>query len=52
MSSNDGHSHGDIDPHIWIDPMYAKEIAKTIKDTLVEHTPENDRTCMKKISGS
>jgi zinc transport system substrate-binding protein len=41
-ASADGHAHGDVDPHVWLDPIYAKELAETIKDTLVEHTPENE----------
>ncbi|CAM4237573.1 metal ABC transporter substrate-binding protein [Lederbergia lenta] len=35
-----GHNHGDIDPHIWIDPIYAKEMAKKILDSLSEQIPE------------
>jgi len=37
---HDGHHHGSVDPHIWIDPIYAKEMAKIIKDALVEAMPE------------
>jgi len=34
------HNHGDIDPHIWIDPIYSIDIAEQIKNTLTELLPE------------
>ncbi|WP_264738841.1 metal ABC transporter solute-binding protein, Zn/Mn family [Cytobacillus firmus] len=34
------HNHGDIDPHVWLDPLYSKELAESIKDALVEQMPE------------
>lgn len=37
---DDGHNHGTVDPHLWIDPLYAKEMAEHIKDTLIEKMPE------------
>lgn len=40
---DDGHNHGDIDPHIWIDPIYAKEMAKKILDTLSAQVPEQQK---------
>lgn len=40
-SSDDGHGHGDINPHVWLDPIYANEIALTIKNQLVEQMPEH-----------
>lgn len=33
------HEHGDIDPHVWLDPIYAKELAIAIKDELVTKLP-------------
>ncbi|WP_071393762.1 metal ABC transporter solute-binding protein, Zn/Mn family [Bacillus tuaregi] len=39
-----GHSHGDIDPHVWLDPIYSKELAQSIKNALVEKSPENEAT--------
>ncbi|MCM3707634.1 MULTISPECIES: metal ABC transporter substrate-binding protein [Cytobacillus] len=36
----DGHDHGDIDPHVWLDPLYSKELAEAIKDALVEQMPD------------
>lgn len=38
---DEGHAHGDIDPHVWLDPIYANELALTIKDQLVEQMPEH-----------
>ncbi|WP_338471998.1 zinc ABC transporter substrate-binding protein [Niallia sp. XMNu-256] len=37
-----GHSHGDVDPHIWIDPLYAKEMALSIKEALIAKLPEKE----------
>lgn len=37
---HDGHDHGDLDPHLWLDPMRAVKLAENIKDTLVELKPE------------
>ncbi len=36
----DEHHHGDIDPHIWIDPVYAKDLALSIKQALIDKMPE------------
>lgn len=41
---DDGHDHGSVDPHLWIDPLYAKEMAKHIKDSLIEKMPEQEST--------
>ncbi|QED49060.1 metal ABC transporter substrate-binding protein [Cytobacillus dafuensis] len=38
---DDGHNHGGIDPHVWIDPVYAKELAEAVKDALLEEMPEH-----------
>lgn len=37
---DDGHHHGDQDPHVWIDPYQAIVLAENIKTTLVELKPE------------
>ncbi|WP_244668243.1 metal ABC transporter substrate-binding protein [Bacillus sp. NTK074B] len=34
----DGHNH-DVNPHIWLDPVYSKEMAKNIADTLSKEMP-------------
>lgn len=36
-----GHSHGSHDPHIWLGPLQAKEIAQAIYQKLVELNPEH-----------
>ncbi|OLS35813.1 metal ABC transporter solute-binding protein, Zn/Mn family [Bacillus sp. MRMR6] len=36
------HSHGDINPHVWLDPIYSKEIAAEIKEALIKKMPENE----------
>lgn len=36
------HQHGDVDPHVWIDPLYAKELALAIKDELSELLPQHE----------
>jgi zinc transport system substrate-binding protein len=33
------HDHGDIDPHVWLDPIYAKDLAVAIKEELVKKLP-------------
>ncbi|QGX64996.1 zinc ABC transporter solute-binding protein [Bacillus sp. ms-22] len=38
---HDGHEHGDKDPHAWLDPVYAQQMAKNIKDTLVSLDPDH-----------
>ena len=37
------HKHGDVeslDPHIWMSPTYAKQMARTIRDVLSDNFPE------------
>lgn len=41
---HDGHNHGDIDPHVWIDPIHAKQLAKQILDALISEFPEQQET--------
>ncbi len=33
------HDHGGVDPHLWIDPVYAAQMAEIIKDELSEKMP-------------
>lgn len=40
--NEDGHNHGDINPHVWLDPIYSKELAGSIKDALIKQMPENE----------
>lgn len=37
---HEGHNHS-IDPHVWLDPIYAQELAAAIKDALIAKMPEN-----------
>lgn len=34
------HAHGDLDPHIWLDPLLVKKQAKTMIETLSKLDPE------------
>ncbi|QUG42462.1 zinc ABC transporter substrate-binding protein [Psychrobacillus sp. INOP01] len=42
--SHEGHDHGDIDPHIWMSPKISQSLALSIKDSLVEISPEQQET--------
>ncbi|WP_077623523.1 metal ABC transporter solute-binding protein, Zn/Mn family [Sediminibacillus massiliensis] len=37
-----GHVHGDVDPHVWLDPVRSIALAENIKDTLVSLQPEQE----------
>ncbi|MEW5570314.1 metal ABC transporter solute-binding protein, Zn/Mn family [Rossellomorea marisflavi] len=39
--NHDGHSHGEKDPHVWLDPIRSIKLAENIKDTLVELSPDH-----------
>ncbi|GAM16434.1 metal ABC transporter solute-binding protein, Zn/Mn family [Mesobacillus selenatarsenatis] len=43
-ADKDGHDHGDLDPHVWLDPIYANELALAIKEQLAEKMPEHKDT--------
>jgi zinc transport system substrate-binding protein len=32
--------HGDINPHVWLDPIYSKEMAAVIRDALIKQMPQ------------
>lgn len=36
----DEHSHGDVDPHVWLDPIYSISLAEEIKEQLVDRLPD------------
>lgn len=40
----DGHDHGGLDPHVWLDPMLMKTMAEAVKGELVEMDPANEDT--------
>lgn len=35
----DGHHHGNIDPHVWLSPVISQDLARSIKDALVQKDP-------------
>ncbi len=37
----DEHNHGDVDPHVWLDPIYSISLAEEIKEQLLEKLPNN-----------
>lgn len=37
---HDDHDHGEFDPHVWISPVLSIELVTTIKDSLIEASPE------------
>jgi len=37
--SDDGHGHGPLDPHIWLDPIRMKTVARTTATALSERVP-------------
>jgi len=39
--SEEGHEHGEFDPHVWLDPVLAKQQAESIKNALVKLDPNN-----------
>jgi zinc transport system substrate-binding protein len=36
--------HGDFNPHVWLDPVYSKEMAAVIRDSLIEKMPQKTET--------
>jgi zinc transport system substrate-binding protein len=40
VHEEDGHDHGGVNPHLWLDPIYSIEMAKSIKDELTKQMPE------------
>ncbi|MEQ6378086.1 zinc ABC transporter substrate-binding protein [Bacillaceae bacterium S4-13-56] len=40
-NEEDGHNHGEFDPHIWLDPIRAKELVEVLKEELVTLDPEH-----------
>lgn len=43
-ADEDGHDHGDFDPHVWLDPIYANDLAVAIKEQLAAQMPEHKDT--------
>ncbi|CDQ20462.1 metal ABC transporter solute-binding protein, Zn/Mn family [Halobacillus karajensis] len=40
---HEGHNHGEQDPHVWLDPMLAVQMAESIKGQLIELNPEHEQ---------
>ncbi|MGJ7912925.1 metal ABC transporter solute-binding protein, Zn/Mn family [Neobacillus sp. LXY-1] len=40
---SDEDHHGDVNPHVWLDPVYCKEMAGVIRDQLVKKMPEQKK---------
>lgn len=38
--SSGEHNHGDVNPHVWLDPIYSMDLAMAIKNSLVKEAPE------------
>lgn len=41
---NHDHEHGDIDPHVWLDPVLAIAMAENIKNALIDLLPDEKET--------
>lgn len=39
---DDGHGHGELDPHVWFDPVRMADAVDLIADALVEHVDDLD----------
>lgn len=39
--AHDGHDHGDMDPHVWMSPVLSDALAYSIKESLINISPEN-----------
>jgi zinc transport system substrate-binding protein len=40
----DGHDHGDVDPHFWLDPLLVADFADAVADELAEVDPDGAAT--------
>ncbi|MEH7085874.1 zinc ABC transporter substrate-binding protein [Neobacillus drentensis] len=38
---HDTDTHTDVNPHVWLDPIYSKEMAAVIRDALIKQMPEH-----------
>ncbi|MFJ7832428.1 metal ABC transporter solute-binding protein, Zn/Mn family [Peribacillus sp. NPDC097284] len=41
-TDDDGHDHGSVNPHLWLDPIYSIQMAETVKDELTKQMPEQE----------
>ncbi|MEK5442275.1 metal ABC transporter solute-binding protein, Zn/Mn family [Fredinandcohnia sp. FSL W7-1320] len=49
--TEDHHHHGDVDPHVWLDPLLARELAENILHILEELKPEAKKDFEKHFDG-
>ena len=40
-AADDGHDHGDLDPHFWLDPLLMADVADAVADELGDLDPEH-----------
>ncbi|MDR6997764.1 metal ABC transporter solute-binding protein, Zn/Mn family [Neobacillus niacini] len=40
-ADEDDHHHCDVNPHVWLDPIYSKEMVEIIKDSLIKKMPQH-----------
>ncbi|MEX0694005.1 MAG: zinc ABC transporter substrate-binding protein [Rhodospirillales bacterium] len=45
-TESDGHDHGGIDPHVWLDPAHALEMVEHIAETMIEILPNEKARIM------
>ncbi len=38
-AADDGHGHGDVDPHIWLDPVLMVEVVEVMGDEIAQRLP-------------
>ncbi|WP_271001224.1 metal ABC transporter substrate-binding protein [Listeria seeligeri] len=42
--SEEEHEHGDINPHVWLNPVYMEQMATIVKDQLIKAMPDQKET--------
>lgn len=42
--SEEEHDHGDINPHVWLNPVYMEQMATIVKDKLIKEMPDQKET--------
>ncbi|WP_374455912.1 metal ABC transporter substrate-binding protein [Nocardioides sp.] len=47
----EGHDHGDVDPHFWLDPLLVADLADAVADQLGEVDPDNARAYADNAAG-
>jgi zinc transport system substrate-binding protein len=43
-AEDDGHGHGDLDPHFWLDPLLMADLSDSVADRLAELDPDGAET--------